>query len=219
MPANGRRDLIRRLKFKVPLANRELDSCHSISVTPFFDCPFTSQRCRSCHIQPVTWSSQYRNPYINAWSSTSMGSLEFFVDLVLPAALWPYGTSCINCYLATKIVEIFHILRMFLIHHNLQGGGCLIFLSPQFLPHYFHFTAPSNLSLSFNHALQLCFFLSLQHKDILIFHSANYLSSYFEASKPFKSFHGKEFPIQVEQNRPQTSSLSHSPSSVHFSYK
>ena len=45
--------------------------------------------------------------------------------------------------------------------------------------------------------------------------SANYLPSYFEVSKPFQSFLGKAFAVQIEQNWWQTASFSNSSSNLH----
>ena len=72
---------------------------------------------------------------------------------------------------------------------------------------HFHCTAFSNLKLSYSYTLQQRLFLSQYHKFICVFDSAKYLSSYFEVSKIFKTFLGKVFAVQVEQNRRQTAYL------------
>jgi hypothetical protein len=58
-------------------------------------------------------------------------------------------TSCIICYDAAEIVEIFQILQLFLIYHNLYWNGCLeilitsVFLHPFPFHNIFHISVMS----------------------------------------------------------------------------
>jgi len=64
-------------------------------------------------------------------------------------------TYCVICHLPTQRVEIFQILRLFLIFHICSGDGWLeILIALVFFHIYFHSVASFNFSLSFNHALQ-----------------------------------------------------------------
>jgi len=51
--------------------------------------------------------------------------------------------------------------------------------------------------------------------SLVAYHSANYLSSYSEVSKVFKSFLGKVFAAPIEYNRRQTASMTNSSSNHH----
>jgi hypothetical protein len=54
-------------------------------------------------------------------------------------------TSCIICYYDTQICEIFHILLLFFMYHNLLWDGCLESLITLVCPHFF---IPNHLQIS-----------------------------------------------------------------------
>jgi hypothetical protein len=113
----------------------------------------------------------------------------------------PTCTSCIFCYHATQIPEIFHILRLFMIYHN-RYMGWLHWDSHHFsFPHiHLHSKTSYNFKYSINH--------SLYHRVVTyVFHTENYLSYHFESSKSFKQY--------LTMGRLQTTSLSNSSFNLH----
>jgi hypothetical protein len=111
---------------------------------------------------------------------------------------------------------MFYILLLFLMCHKLYCGW--LPSDPQYLSFLVLISIPYYLPISISLSIMPCNTLSSSASSTsssAYFTVRNYLSSYFEASKPFKNFVGRVFAVLVECSRWRTSSLSNFSSSLH----
>jgi len=124
--------------------------------------------------------------------------------------------SCIGGYHDTQIVEIFHILQLFLIYHLYWGWMPWNSHYLSFFHIHFHSKASSKCKESIHHGLQYGFLASIM--IIWTFHRVNFLSSYSEVFNPFSSFLRKVLAVKLHSNQWQRASLSNSASHLHTCY-
>jgi hypothetical protein len=162
-------------------------SCPSLSNTTFWNTPAISdllfevselrhykKLCSKCSTLLISFLNLSQ---IYWWKVPS--PVECYICQGSPGFNFTYS-PCSICHHVTQVVEIFHILQLFSMYHNLNGRYCLYLSFLIFFTHFhFYSLTSSKYKESISHFLYHRIFLSKQCEVICVFHSANYLSCCF----------------------------------------